>query len=64
MIVLNVVLMALIGVAIIGLLTWAICTQHRDAGCTYLRVRRRLQIKARRVTLDEPEFVRESRIAL
>jgi len=36
----------------------------RDPGCAHLRIRRRLQVKVRFVTLDEPELVRESRIAL
>jgi hypothetical protein len=64
MIVLDVVLMALIAAAIFGFLTWSICTQYRDAGCAHLRIRRRLQVKVRVVTLDEPELGREAGIAL
>jgi hypothetical protein len=64
MIVLDVALMALIVAAIVGFLTWSICTQYRHAGCAHLRIRRRLQVKVKFVTLDEPELVRESRIAL
>jgi hypothetical protein len=64
MIVLDVVLMALIAAAILGFLTWSICTQYRDAGCAHLRIRRRLQVKVRLVTLDEPELGREAGIAL
>jgi len=64
MIVLDAVLMALIVAVIVGFLTWSICTQYRDAGCAHLRIRRRLQVKVRVVTLDEPELVRQSRIAL
>jgi hypothetical protein len=64
MIVLDAVLMALVAAVIVGFLTWSICTQYRDAACAHLRIRRRLQVKVRLVTLDEPELVRESRIAL
>lgn len=63
MIVLEVILMALIAAAIVGFLTWSICTQYRDAGCAHLRIRRRLQVKVQLVTLDEPEFGRETRVA-
>jgi hypothetical protein len=59
MIVLDAILMALIAAVIVGFLTWSICTQYRDAGCAHLRVRRRLQIKVRLVTLDGPELVRD-----
>lgn len=62
MIVLDAVLMALIVAAIVGFLTWSICTQYRDAGCAHLRIRRRLQVRL--VTLDEPDLARETRIAL
>jgi hypothetical protein len=64
MIVLDAILMALIAAVIVGFLAWSICTQYRDAGCAHLRIRRRLQIKVGLVTLDEPELVGESRIAL
>lgn len=64
MIVLDVVLMAGIAALIVGLLTWAICTQYRDAGCAHLRIRRRLQVNVRLVTLDEPQTFSGSRIAL
>jgi hypothetical protein len=53
MIVLDVVLMALISVAIVGLLVWSICTQHRPYGCADLRMRRRLHISVRLVTPDQ-----------
>ena len=55
MIVLDAVLMAGVTAAIVGFLTWAICTQYRDAGCAHLRIRRRLQVKVRLVTLDQPQ---------
>lgn len=55
MVTLNIVLMALIGAAIVGLLTWSIFTQHRDPGCGHLRIlRRRLRISVRLVPLDGP----------
>ena len=63
MIVLDAIFMALITAVIVGFLTWSICTQHRDAGCAHLRIRRRLQIRVRLVTLDKPELVRETRVA-
>lgn len=40
MIALDVILMVGIAAAIVGFLTWAIFTQHRDAGCADLRIRR------------------------
>lgn len=64
MIVLDVVLMALVTAAIVGFLTWSVCTQYRDADCADLRIRRRLQVKVRLVTLDEPELGRKTGIAL
>jgi hypothetical protein len=60
MIILDVVLMALMSAAIVGLLTWSICTQHRDPGCAPLRIRRRLEINRRVVSRDERELVRQS----
>lgn len=63
MIVLDAVLMAGIAAAIVGFLTWAICTQYRDAGCAHLRIRRRLQFTVRLVTLDQPQMRAGSRIA-
>ena len=54
MVILDVVLMALIGAAIVGFLTWSICTQHRHYGCADLRIRRRLQISVRLAVPDEP----------
>jgi hypothetical protein len=56
MIVLDAVLMLGIAAAIVGFLTWSICTQYRHAGCAHLRIRRRLQLNARIVTLDEPQM--------
>jgi hypothetical protein len=44
-IVLDVVLMALVSVAIVSFLMWSICTQHRDAGGKHLRIHRGLQIE-------------------
>jgi hypothetical protein len=64
MIVFDAVLMAGIAAAIVGSMTWAICTQHRDAGCAHLRVRRRLRISVRLVTLDQPGARPGSRLAL
>ena len=64
MIVLDVVLMALVTAAIVGFLAWSVCTQYRDAGCAHLRIRRRLQVKVRLVTRDEPELGRETRMVL
>lgn len=55
MIVLDAVLMAGIAAVIVGFLTWAICTQYRDAGCAHLRIRRRLQVNVRLMTLDQPQ---------
>ena len=54
MIVLDAVLMATIGAAIVGFLAWAICTQYRQAGCAHLWIRRRVQVNVRLVTLDRP----------
>jgi len=62
MVVLDVVLMALISVAIVGFLLWSICTQYRDYGCADLRIRRRLQISVRLVTLGQPERSGQSSI--
>ena len=64
MIALDVVLMAGIAAAIVGFLTWSICTQYRHAGCAHLRIRRRLQVNVRVVTLDEPQPLPGPRIAL
>jgi hypothetical protein len=64
MLVLDAVLMAGITAAIAGLLTWAICTQYRDAGCAHLRIRPRLQPKARPAARDRAPVVPGSRIAL
>jgi hypothetical protein len=61
--VLDAVLMAGIAAAIVGFLTWAVCTQYRDAGCAHLRIRGRLQVKVRLVTLDGPQPFPGSRIA-
>ena len=64
MIVLDAVLMAGISAAIVGFLTWAICTQYRDAGCAHLRIRRRLQVNVRLVTLDHPRTLPGSTVTL
>jgi hypothetical protein len=58
MIILDAVLMAVVAVAIVGLLTWSIFTQHRDPGCEHIRIRHRLRVSVRLVTLDEPEIDR------
>lgn len=63
MIVLDVVLMAGIAAVIVGLLTWSICTQHREAGCAHLRIRRRLQVRVKLVTHDRPATHPRSQIA-
>jgi hypothetical protein len=64
MIVLDAALMAAITFAIVGFLTWAVCTQYRHAGCAHLRTRRRLQVKVRLVTLDQPQSFPGSKVAL
>ena len=64
MIALDAVLMAGMAAVIIGLLTWSICTQYRHAGCAHLRIRRRLRVNVRLVTLDEPQILPVSRIDL
>ncbi|MBV8217474.1 MAG: hypothetical protein JO325_03345 [Solirubrobacterales bacterium] len=63
MIVLDAVLMVGITAAIAGFLTWAICTQYRDAGCAHLRIRPRLQPKTGLATPQQSQMVPESRIA-
>ena len=55
MVIVDIVLMALVSVVIVSFLMWSICTQYRDAGCEHLRIRRRLQVKVRVVSLDEPD---------
>jgi hypothetical protein len=62
-IILDVVLMAVIASGIVSPLAWSICTQYRHAGCEHLRIRRRLRINLRLVTLDGPEIVPRARIA-
>ena len=54
MVILNVVLMALINAAIVGLLVWSIFTQHRHPGYEDAGIRRRLQISVRLVPLPAP----------
>jgi hypothetical protein len=55
MVILNIVFMALVGAAIVGLLVWSMVTQYRDPGCEQLRIRRRrLRISVRFVPLDGP----------
>jgi hypothetical protein len=54
MLVLNIILMALISAAIVGLLVWSVVTQHRDSGCEHLRFSRRLRISVSFVPLDGP----------
>ena len=56
MVVLDVVLMALISAAIVGLLVWSICTQYRDYGCEDLRIRRRRRISVRLATPDQTKL--------
>ena len=63
MIALDAVLMAGIATAIVGLLTWAIYTQHRDFGCAHLRIRARIRPMARPATLQRSPAPRESRAA-
>jgi hypothetical protein len=53
MVILNVILMALIGAAIVGLLVWSVLTQYRDPGCEAVRIRR-LRISVRLVPVDIP----------
>lgn len=55
MVILDISLMALVSVAIVSLLSWSICAQHRDIGCEHLRVGRRPQVKVRGVSPDAPE---------
>ena len=64
MIVLDAVLMAGIAAAMVGFLTWAICTQYRDAGCAHVRIRRRRQVNVRLVPLDQPQTRTGSSTAL
>ncbi len=64
MVIFDVVLMALISAARVGFLLWSICTQYRDYGYAHLRIRRRLHIDVRLVTLDEPELFPKSRVTL
>lgn len=64
MIILNVVPMALISAAIVGFLVWSICTQHRHHGCADLQIRRRLQVRVRLVTRDEPDALPKPNVAL
>ncbi len=64
MIVLDVVLMVGIAAATVGFLIWAICTQYRDPGCAGLRIRRRLRVSVRLLTLDQPETPPASSIAV
>jgi hypothetical protein len=52
MVIVNSLLMALVGAAIVGLLVWSVLTQYRDAGCEDVRARRRLQISVRLVPFD------------
>lgn len=56
MVILNIVLMALIGAAIVSLLLWSVFTQHRDPHSAHVRVRR-LRISIRLVPLDSPARV-------
>jgi hypothetical protein len=63
MVILDVVLMALIGAAIVGFLAWSIWTQHRHYGCAHLRIRRRLQISVRLAVPDESVLSDEPAIA-
>ena len=55
MVILDIVTDGLVSAAIVSLLMSSICTQYRDAGCEHLRIRRRLQVKVRVVSPDEPE---------
>jgi hypothetical protein len=55
MVILDIVLMALVSVVIVSFLMWSICTQYRDAGCEHVRVPRRLRVKVKVASLDEPE---------
>jgi hypothetical protein len=64
MIVLDAVLMAGIAAVTVGFMTWAICTQYRDAGCAHLRIPHRLKVNVRLVTLDKPKALPGSKIAL
>ena len=54
-VILDIILMALVSATIESLLTWSICTQYRDGGCEHPRIRRRLQVQVRVVSLGEPE---------
>lgn len=62
MLVLDAVLMAAITAAIVGWMSWAIFTQHRDPGCAHLRIRR-LRVNPRLATLDESQTLPGSRLA-
>lgn len=63
MIVLDALAMVCVTAAIVGLLTWSICTQYRDAGCARLRIRHRVRVNVRLVRLDEPGMIPGSPIA-
>jgi hypothetical protein len=54
MVILDVIFMALIGAAIVGLLFWSVLTQHRHPGCEDVRFGRRLHISVRLVPFDDP----------
>ena len=63
MIVLDAVLMVAITLAIVGFLTWAICTQYRHGGRARPRIVRP-QIDGRLMTRDQPQTLTGSRNAL
>ena len=54
MFILNIVFMALISAAIVGLLLWSILTQHRHPGYEDAGIGRRLQISVGFVPLERP----------
>jgi uncharacterized membrane protein YbhN (UPF0104 family) len=63
-IILDAVLMTLIAAGIVSVLVWSICTQYRHAGCEHLRIRRRLRVSVRFVTVDDAQMVPSTGIAL
>jgi hypothetical protein len=63
MVILNIVFMALISIAIVGVMAWSICTQHRQSGCADLRIRRRLPRIIKLVSPDARELGRPATVA-
>jgi hypothetical protein len=63
MVILNIVLMALISIAIVGFVAWSICTRRRRSGYADLRIRRRLPRIIKLVSRDARELGRPATVA-